>query len=137
VVNSFNVFNGENLIQTFQYEQGCCGCGGTHFVTLTDQRILTRWEEYSACKCCCEPARNDASTFLFDIAQLSTSSKGIGCCGTLCSACCCCCTPRFTTINALLGYYWLPITVPFNEALGAKKLFAEAIAHQKPNARRQ
>ena len=137
VSNSFNVFNGENLIQNWQFDQGCCGCGGTHFVTVTDQRLLTRFEEYSACKCCCEPARADSAIYLFDIAQLATVFARTAACGGLCSGCCCCC--KKVGPNSLYAFGAFPthqIIVSSAHSAQVKHTISEAIGYQKPNARR-
>ena len=100
VYNSFGLFNGENLLENWSHEAGCCGCGGTHFTTLTNDRLLSRYEEYRCFTCCCEPPRRDSSMFLFDIGQLVDTMEAKGCLAVLCPTLCSCCCERVKVLQA-------------------------------------
>ncbi len=109
------MFNGERLLYNWRKEQGCCGCGGTHYTILTDNRLLTRYEECVCSSCCRDPAHNDSSIFLYDIAQLLETTRARGCVEVLCTKCCvglpCCCRGtkhlelRGSFSSAIVYYY--------------------------------
>jgi hypothetical protein len=135
VANSFGMFNGEKLLHGWE-KKVWCGCCGTHFTTLTDNRLLTRFEEYVCCSCCCDPAHNDSSLFLYDIAQLLESSDGRSCCLEMFLACCscCCCSPKQLLVRGSFGFQTIYLSK--NDVTMAKPAIAEAVARQKPNYRR-
>jgi hypothetical protein len=132
VPNSFGIFNGEKLLYDWRMEQGCSGCGGTHYTTLTDNRLLTRYEECVCSSCCSEPAHNDSSIFLYDIAQLVESTQARNCLDILCIKCCSCCCrgPKYLQVR---GSFTSEIIYLSKEDMPiAKPAIAEAIARHKP-----
>jgi hypothetical protein len=138
IANSFGMFNGETLLHDWKLEQGCCGCAGSYYTTLTDTRLLNRYEECVCCSCCCDPAHNDSAIFLHDIAQMVEATQARGCLNILCAKCCvfcpCCCRgPKILQVRGSFSSYILHLTK--HDVAIAKPAIAEAIAHQKPGKR--
>jgi hypothetical protein len=78
---------GEQVLKSYVHEQGCCGCGPTFTVTLTDARLIQRGQDYA---CCGTGHRVDKMLFLSDISTITDFVAG-GCCapcGCCCSSCC-------------------------------------------------
>ena len=134
VINSFNVMNNESVIESWQRTRGCFGCAGTSFTTLTDQRLLTRFEECLFCKCMCEPARTDSSIYLRDIARLSSGKPGIGWVGMIIGlifkgGCCECCREQVIIADGPFMPQAMYMTA--SDAMTAKQQIWEAIIRQK------
>jgi hypothetical protein len=125
------MFDGENLVNGWQMEQGCSGCSGTHYTTLTDNRLLTRYEESVCFNSCCDPAYNDSSIFLYDIAQIHETTQAKSCLEILCTKCCGCC--RGAKYLELRGSFSSQIIyLSTKDASIAKPAIAEAVARHKP-----
>ena len=136
IPNSFGMFSNEKLLYDWRRKQGCCGSGGTHFTTLTDQRLLSRFEECVCCGCCCDPAHDDSSIFLHDIAQLLESTRArSGLQVLLTNLCVCCsCFCRGPKVLELRGSFGWQVAVLSKDDIGiAKPAIADAIARNKPS----
>jgi hypothetical protein len=132
------MFSGESLLHDWRMQQGCSGCGGTHFTTLTGNRLLTRYEECIFSRCCCDPAHNDSSIFLYDIAQLLETTQARGCLEILCAKCfvccpCCCRGAKYLELRGSFGSQIIYLSK--KDAAIAKPAIAEAVARYKPSYR--
>jgi hypothetical protein len=103
--NSFGLMGNENLLRTWTFKEGACGCTGSYYTTLTDTRLLMRAEDSTCCSCCCPPTHADASIFLRDIAEMRESTENQDCCAHLCGKCCSCCChgPKFIELRGSFG----------------------------------
>jgi len=104
--NSFSLMGNEHHLRTWTFKEGTCGCTGSYYITLTDTRLLLRFEDTTCCRCCCsEASHHDASIFLRDIAEMRESSEGRDCCAHSCGGCCgCCChRPKYMELRGTFG----------------------------------
>jgi hypothetical protein len=103
--NSFGLMGNEHLLRTWTFKEGTCGCTGSYYTTLTDTRLLLRFEDTACCSCCGEASHIDASIFLRDIAEMRESRDGQDCCSRACSTCCgCCChSPKHLELRGSFG----------------------------------
>lgn len=69
-MNSFNLLPSEKVYREWDYRDNSCCCDESYHTTLTDIRLLTRYEEYVCCECCSEPSHTDSAIFLRDIDQM-------------------------------------------------------------------
>lgn len=70
VNNSFNLLPSEKVYREWDYHDSLCFCNNAYFTTLTDIRLLTRYQEYVCCASCSEPSHTDSAIFLRDIDQM-------------------------------------------------------------------
>jgi hypothetical protein len=103
--NSFGLMGNENHLRTWVFQEGTCGCTGSHYTTLTDTRLLLRSVDTECCRCCGEATHTDASIFLRDIAEMRESTESKDCCAHLCGKCCgCCCrVPKYMELRGSFG----------------------------------
>ena len=94
--NTFQLGPGERIVQTYECDERCCGCGDNFTVTLTDERVIQRRQNKT---CCCSGGNADLMVFLSDISALQiekTCCKSCHCSCDLCSLLMCClCLPFF------------------------------------------
>jgi hypothetical protein len=107
--NSFSLMGNEHHLRTWIFKEGTCECTGSYYTTLTDTRLLLRFEDSTCCKCCSSEANHhDASIFLRDIAEMRESTQGRDSCAHSCGKCCgccgCCCnTPKYMELRGTFG----------------------------------
>jgi hypothetical protein len=87
--NIFGIVPNEKILHQYRSETGCCGCGSTYTITLTDARLIQRQED---CACCGTNPHVDQMLFLSDISSITDFVAGR--CFSPCSCCCSssCCT---------------------------------------------
>ncbi len=56
--NVFAIAPGERICQTYQCDERVCECGPVYTVTLTEARIIQRFQDYM---CCCKGDYVDSS----------------------------------------------------------------------------
>jgi len=122
--NVFTITPEEHICQTYECDQRVCGCGPVYTVTLTNARIIERFQDYM---CCCKGDYVDSMLFLSDISSIHSSGRGVNyrpctCSCTLCYLVLCwpleflCCLCRCFCSNDI------PIPVILNGPFG-KEVF--------------
>jgi hypothetical protein len=82
----FSLSPQERVLNVYEFDATCCGCGSQYTTTLTDSRVLQRRK----CRqCCCTCGHSDYMLFLSDISQI-TDTREYKCCDCICCYCCCC-----------------------------------------------
>ena len=67
IENVFGIAAGETILQTYNTDERCCGCGQNYRVILTDARITQRRKYIMRC-CTCN--HTDSMFFLSDISSI-------------------------------------------------------------------
>ena len=67
IKNSFGLLASEKIYREWHYSDVVCCCDDSYHTTLTDIRLLTRYEEYVCGTTCSEPSRTDSAIFLCDV----------------------------------------------------------------------
>ena len=109
--NSFALMGNEHFIRSWSLRETTCQCTGSHYITLTDTRLLLRSVDTSCCSCCSDPDHLDASIFLRDITEIRETREEGTCCSCCCTNCCgccfcckCCCrTTKYMEIRGVFG----------------------------------
>ena len=104
--NIFAMAPSEKVHRIFVKKPGGCGCGPTYTVTLTDARLIQRYQEYA---CCGDGRRVDNMLFLSDISAISDSVMARSCCPS-CNCCvilcaCCCCRGSYGKAIGIRGAF--------------------------------
>lgn len=131
VHNSFRLLGNENLLHSWVFTEGSCGCTGSYYTTLTDTRLLLRSEDTKCCGCCCNPSYTDAAIFLRDIAEMRESTEAQDCCSRSLSKCCFCCVnnPKFMELRGSFGSEILHLSM--FDMLNAQMEIPAAIGNHK------
>jgi hypothetical protein len=93
IKNVFTIVSGEQILQTYECDRKVCGCGPIYTVTLTDARIIQRYQDYC---CCCRADHVDQMLFLSDISSIKdrVANRCLSWCSCDCLLClfflCCC-----------------------------------------------
>ena len=107
--NIFALAPSEQVHRIFVKKPGGCECGPTYTVTLTDARLLQRYQEFA---CCGQGARLDQMLFLSDISAISDYVAKRSCCPScslccilfcLCALCCKCSSEKLIGIRGAFG----------------------------------
>jgi len=68
--NVFGITPGERILEMYECDQTVCGYGPTYTVTLSDARIIQRFQDHM---CCCTCTFVDSMLFLSDISSIKNS----------------------------------------------------------------
>lgn len=68
--NTFNLLTSEKIYREWNYSDNTCCCSDAYHTTLTDIRLLTRYQEHVCCDGCSEPSNTDSAISLRDISQI-------------------------------------------------------------------
>ncbi|CAF1437168.1 unnamed protein product, partial [Didymodactylos carnosus] len=109
----FSTIPNEDVFRVYRKRHGCCGMGGTDTTTVTNARLLKRFEEW---RCCGRGTSEDTMIFLKDIQLLSQvnprrrcnlSSWLLACftCTWPCYLCCVMCCRRRTRVIEVRGAF--------------------------------
>jgi hypothetical protein len=116
IKNTFDLLTGENIIKTYECQEGCSRCCGPKTtIALTNNRLITRIKKPNSCCGCIKGAHIDTTIFLRDIEVLSEAKhKTCGSYLVLCIACITCtwpfllcnlcCGDRLTTLQVKGGF---------------------------------
>ena len=111
----FQAQGNEQIVRNYLLEEGCSKCGPKTMVTLTNNRLLTRYQE--GCSCCATQ-NTDTAIFLHDIECIRAGKNEVQSCyvillafltGTcLCLLCSCFCEkPRRLQLKGGFGEEWI------------------------------
>ena len=88
--NVFSITGDETIRRRYECDETVCGCGATYSVTLTDARIIQRYQDHV---CGCNGSNVDSMLFLSDISSIKDRVEREGLCpkaGCGVSGCCMC-----------------------------------------------
>ncbi|CAF3572630.1 unnamed protein product [Rotaria socialis] len=87
IENVFRVSSDEKILQVYECDDRCCGCGPKYKVELTDARIIQRRKNKV---CCCSCYHTDSMLFLSDISSVKDKPENdCRCLANPCSMLCC------------------------------------------------
>jgi hypothetical protein len=122
--NVFAITPEEEMRQIYECDTKVCGCGSTYTVTLTNARIIQRFQDYV---CGCKANHVDSMLFLSDISNIKSTGER-RCCDPCTATCASCLLVLFFPIE-LLCCFWrclfskdIPIPIALNGAFG-KEVF--------------